>query len=133
MGGGGSSMVKHWLVMETENPDGRLPFHTRVAGAGRHLPATRLTTDDLMAATRHTTHIDLERLTGIHERRISVGDEDSYTLATAAAFDCLDKAGRTGSAVDVVISCSITKFHGGLTQRLEPTMSRAVANAIGAE
>jgi len=125
-------MVKHWLVMETENPDGRLPFHTRVAGAGRHLPATRLTTDDLMAATRHTTHIDLERLTGIHERRISVGDEDSYTLATTAAQDALRHSGRTAESIDVVISCSITKFRDGLTQWLEPTMSSAVARALGA-
>ena len=48
-----------------------------------------------MATTRHRTHIDLERLTGIHERRVSVGDEDSYSLATSAALDCLDKAQRT--------------------------------------
>jgi 3-oxoacyl-[acyl-carrier-protein] synthase-3 len=123
----------HWLVMDPSDGESAAPFRTRVAGAGRHLPTTHLSTAELMSTTRHHTHIDLERLTGIHERRISVGDEDSYSLATAAAFDCLDKAGRTGSAVDVVISCSITKFHGGLTQRLEPTMSRAVANAIGAE
>jgi 3-oxoacyl-[acyl-carrier-protein] synthase III len=32
----------------------------------------------------------------------------------------------------VVISCSITKFSGGLTQWLEPTMSSAVARGIGA-
>lgn len=86
-----------------------------------------------MSTTRHHTHIDLERLTGISERRVSVGDEDSYSLATAAAFDCLEKASRAGTSVDVVISCSITKFYGGLTQWLEPTMSRAVANAIGAD
>ena len=45
-----------------------------------------------MATTRHHTHIDLERLTGIHERRVSVGDEDSYSLATAAALNCLATA-----------------------------------------
>ena len=74
------------------------PFHTRVAGAGRFLPPTRLTTSELMSTTRHHTHIDLERLTGIYERRVSVGDEDSYSLATAAAFDCLDRppCGRLG-------------------------------------
>jgi 3-oxoacyl-[acyl-carrier-protein] synthase-3 len=32
----------------------------------------------------------------------------------------------------VVINCSITKLHGGLTQRLEPTMSLAIAREIGA-
>lgn len=126
-------MVKHWLVMETADPDARSPFRARVAGAGRHLPATRLTTEDLMATTRHTTHIDLERLTGIHERRVSVGDEDSYTLATAAAHDALQHAERPAASIDVVISCSITKFRDGLTQWLEPTMSGAVARAVGAD
>ena len=109
------------------------PYRTRVAGAGRQLPATHLTTDTLMARTRHRTHIDLERLTGIRERRVSIGDEDSYSLATGAALDCLDKAHRDASSVDAVISCSITKFRGGLTQWVEPTMSSAVAQAIGAD
>jgi 3-oxoacyl-[acyl-carrier-protein] synthase-3 len=123
----------HWLVMEP--PDGAHdpPFRARLAGAGRHLPPTRLATDELMATTRHRTHIDLERLTGIRERRVSVGDEDSYSLATAAASDCLDKAQVDVASVDVVISCGITKFRGGLAQWLEPTMSAGVAQCIGAQ
>src|SRR5271168_1577545 len=124
-------MPKNWLVMEGQGP--AAPFRARLAGAGRHLPATVLTTDELMATTRHHTHIDLERLTGIYERRVSIGDEDSYSLATSAALDCLDKAQQPAASLDVVISCSITKFRGGLTQWLEPTMSSAVARAIGAE
>lgn len=125
-------MSTHWLVMDISG-DGAAPFSTRVAGAGRHLPPTHLTTDELMSTTRHHTHIDLERLTGIHERRISIGDEDSYSLATSAALDCLAKAQQDAESVDVVINCSITKFRGGLTQWLEPSMSSAVARAIGAE
>src|SRR5947209_8344770 len=84
----------------------RAPFVARVAGAGRHLPETRLTTDELMASTRHRTHIDLQRLTGIRERRVSVGDEDSYSLATSAALNCLATARQDPAALDVVISCS---------------------------
>ncbi|APE15442.1 3-oxoacyl-ACP synthase III family protein [Mycolicibacterium pallens] len=124
---------KRWLMMEPSGSDEAAPYRTRVAGAGRHLPPTHLTTDELMSATRHRTHIDLERLTGIRERRVSVGDEDSYSLATAAALDCLAKAQRQPDSIDAVISCSITKFRDGLTQWLEPTMSSAVAQAIGAE
>lgn len=126
-------MATHWLVMEGSRDGAPAPFSTRLAGAGRHLPSTHLTTDDLMSTTRHRTHIDLERLTGIRERRISVGDEDSYTLATSAALDCLDKAQRQAASIDVVVSCSITKFRGGLTHWLEPSMSSAVARAIGAD
>ncbi|MGO9102721.1 3-oxoacyl-ACP synthase III family protein [Mycobacterium sp.] len=124
-------MPKNWLVMEGDGP--AAPYRARLAGAGRRLPDTVLTTDELMASTRHHTHIDLERLTGIYERRVSIGDEDSYSLATSAALDCLDKAQQQAASLDVVISCSITKFRGGLTQWVEPTMSSAVAHAIGAE
>jgi 3-oxoacyl-[acyl-carrier-protein] synthase-3 len=124
-------MDTQWLVMDGTG-EAAAPFTARVAGAGRHLPPTHLTTDDLMSTTRHRTHIDLERLTGIHERRISIGDEDSYSLATRAALDCLAKAQSGAGSIDVVISCSITKFRGGLTQWLEPSMSSAVAHAIGA-
>ncbi len=125
-------MTRHWLVMETDGEGARAPFIARLAGAGRHLPETHLTTDELMATTRHQTHIDLERLTGIRERRVSVGDEDSYSLAVTAALNALATAQQDPASLDVVISCSITKFRGGLTQWLEPTMSRAVARGIGA-
>src|SRR6478735_5705457 len=124
-------MRTHWLVMEGVGP--AAPYRTRLAGAGRHLPATHLSTDALMATTRHNTHIDLERLTGIRERRVSDGDEDSYSLAVSAAQDCLGRAHQDAAALDVVVSCSITKFRGGLTQWVEPTMSGAVARAIGAQ
>src|ERR1700741_4521193 len=106
-------MTRHWLGMENAGDGARAPFVTRVAGGGRHLPETHLTTDELMASPRHRTHIDLERLTGIRERRVSVGDEDSYTLATSAALNCLATAQQGPAALDVGISCSITKIRGG--------------------
>ena len=126
-------MVKHWLLMEASGSEGGAPFKTRLAAAGRHLPSTHLTTDSLMSATRHRTHIDLERLTGIRERRVSMGEEDSLSLAVSAARNCLDKAQQDAASLDVVISCSITKFHNGLNQWLEPSMASAVARAIGAD
>ena len=124
-------MPKHWLVMEGAGPSAR--FRTRLAGAGRHLPTTVLTTDELMATTRHHTHIDLERLTGIYERRVSIGDDDSTVSRPRRHWTAWTKRQQQAASLDVVISCSITKFRGGLTQWLEPTMSSAVARAIGAE
>jgi 3-oxoacyl-[acyl-carrier-protein] synthase III len=125
-------VVKHWLMMETGSDALRSPYRARIASAGRCLPTKHLTTQELMASTRHHTHIDLERLTGIRERRVSVGEDDSYTLAVAAALDCLGRSAQPASSLEVVINCSITKYREGLTQWLEPTMSGAVAQAIGA-
>jgi 3-oxoacyl-[acyl-carrier-protein] synthase-3 len=121
-----------WLTMERSPDGGRAPFAARIDSVGRRLPETRLTTEDLMASTRHRTSIDLERLTGIHERRVSAGDEDSFTLATAAAVDCLARSPHGAEDLDVIVSCSISKYHGGLVQRFEPSTSLSVAQAIGA-
>ncbi len=96
-------MTKHWLVMEPDGQGAPAPYVARVAGAGRYLPETRLTTDELMATTRHHTHIDLERLTGIRERRVAAGDQDSYTLAVSAALNCLATAQQDPASLDVVI------------------------------
>lgn len=124
--------VPSWLLME-HSPDGdAAPFVARIASVGRKLPAACLTTDELMGSTRHRTRIDLERLTGIRERRVSVGDEDSLSLATTAARDCLARSGRRAEDIDLVVSCSITKYRDGLVQWLEPPTSLAVARAIGA-
>jgi 3-oxoacyl-[acyl-carrier-protein] synthase III len=121
-----------WLLTE-RSPDGTAaPFVARIAAVGRKLPPTHLTTDQLMASTRHRTRIDLERLTGIHERRVSRGDEDSVSLAIGAARDCLARSGRRADEIDLVVSCSITKYRDGLVQWLEPPTSLAVARAIGA-
>lgn len=124
-------MVNHWLVMET-GPDARAPHRARLASAGRYLPSTVLTSEALMATTKYETNVDLERLMGIRERRVAAADEDSFTLSVGAAQDCLARSGRTAESLEVVISCSITKFRDGLVQHLEPSMSGAVAHAIGA-
>lgn len=121
-----------WMMMETSPGGEAAPYSARIAGAGRCLPETHLSTEELMGSTRHRTGIDLERLTGIRERRVSRGEHDSLTLATSAAVDCLDSSGLTGADLDVVINCSITKYRSGLVQWLEPTTSLAVAGAIGA-
>lgn len=115
------------------SPDGtEAPNVARIAGAGRCLPDTHLPTAELMKSTRHRTGIDLERLTGIYDRRVSSGEHDSLSLATGAALDCLRSSHRRGADLDVVINCSITKYRDGLVQWLEPPTSMAVAEAVGA-
>ena len=124
--------MTNWLMKEQGPAGERAPHVARFASVGRSLPATHLTTDELMASTKHRTHIDLERLTGVHERRVSVGDEDSLTLALGAARDCLSRWDGDPADIDLVLSCSITKYRDGLLQWLEPPMSVAIASAVGA-
>ncbi len=104
-------MPKNWLVMQGDGP--AAPYRARLAGAGRRLPDTVLTTDELMASTRHHTHIDLERPTSIRERRVSTGEEDSYSLATSAALDCLDKAQQQAAALTTHAVALVEEFEAG--------------------
>lgn len=133
MGGVKQPSRSQWLLVERSPGGPEAPHVARIAGAGRCLPESRLSTDDLMASTRHRTGIDLERLTGIHERRVSEGREHSLSLATKAAQDCLRRSGRTAADLDAVVSCSITKYRDGLVQWLEPPTSLSVAHALGAD
>ena len=124
-----TAIPRQWMTAE--------PHHVASCGArfesiGVRLPEQRLSTADLMAGTRHRTHIDLERLTGIHERRVARAGEDSLALAVGAARDCLSRSRHGAADLDMLISASISKYRGGFSQRLEPPLSLFVKQAIGA-
>jgi 3-oxoacyl-[acyl-carrier-protein] synthase-3 len=104
----------------------------RFDSIGLKLPERRLTTRELMASTRHRTHIDLERLTGIHERRVCTEGEDSLTLAIDAARDCLARSRHTAGDLELIICASITRYVGGMTHRFEPPLALSIKEAIGA-
>ena len=86
----------------------------RIESVGVKLPARKLTTRDLMNQTRHRTRIQLERLTGIHERHVVGPGENSFTLATGAARDCLVHSQRQAPDIEMLISTSITRSRSGL-------------------
>jgi 3-oxoacyl-[acyl-carrier-protein] synthase-3 len=119
-----------WMLSEPRT--GTDGFTARFESIGRKLPERRLTTKELMASTRHPTSIDLERLTGIHERRVCSKGEDSLTLATDAARDCLARSRHPASELEMVISASITRHDGEAIHRFEPPLSLSIKEAIGA-
>lgn len=119
-----------WMLSE---PAPAPAFAARIEAVGAVLPEHRLTTRELMASTRHRTRIDLERLTGIRERRVCSAGEDSLTLAIDAARDCLARSRYTGADLDMVISASITRHDGEAEHRFEPPLSLSVKQAIGAD
>lgn len=113
--------------------DGSPAFHrARFESVAAALPERRLTTAELMGETEHASGIDLERLTGIRERRVCGDGEDSYTLARDAAFACLARSRHAAEDLEMILSCSITRYHGGLRYRFEPPMSHALRRALGA-
>jgi 3-oxoacyl-[acyl-carrier-protein] synthase III len=120
----------HWLALQS--PRSGNPWGCRIESVGVKLPARRLTTKDLMNQTSHRTRIQLERLTGIHERHVVGPGETSFTLATGAARDCLAHSQHQAPDIEMLISTSITRSRGRFSQSFEPPLSLYVKQAIGA-
>jgi len=124
---------QHWMALEggaDTGADGGGPHISGFAAIGALVPERRVTSDELMASTKHRTHIDLERLTGIHEHHVVAEGEDSYTLA--AARDALEHWDGAAEDLDMLIVTSITRHVGGLRSQLEPPVSVALKEALGA-
>jgi 3-oxoacyl-[acyl-carrier-protein] synthase III len=123
----------HWLALESANPDrSGSSWGCRIESVGVKLPTQRLTSRQLMEQTSHRTHIQLERLTGIHERRVVGPGEGSFTLAAGAARDCLAHSRHRAADIEMLISASITRSKGWSSQSFEPPLSLYVKQAIGA-
>jgi 3-oxoacyl-[acyl-carrier-protein] synthase III len=125
-----STQPDHWLALESSGTGGS--WGCRIESVGVKLPAERLTTRDLMSRTSHRTRIQLERLTGIHERHVVGPGENSFTLAAGAARDCLAHSQHQAPDIQMLISTSITRSRGRYTQSFEPPLSLYVKQAIGA-
>jgi len=125
-----SNQPDHWLTLAP--PESGRSWGCRIESVGVKLPASRLTTRDLMGQTSHRTRIQLERLTGIHERHVVGPGENSFTLAVGAARDCLAHSEHRASDIEMLISTSITRSKEGVSQSFEPPLSLSVKQAIGA-
>jgi len=125
---------EHWMALEG-GADGSADggsYTSRFAAVGALVPERRVSSDELMGSTKHRTHIELERLTGIHERHVVGEGEDSYTLALGAARDALAHWDGAAEDLDVLIVTSISRHVGGLRLQLEPTVSVSLKEALGA-
>ncbi len=120
----------HWLTLQSAGSGGSAGC--RIESVGVKLPAQRLTTKDLMSRTSHRTRIQLERLTGIHERHVVGPGETSFTLAVGAARDCLAHSQHQPSDIQMLINTSITRSKGRASQSFEPPLSMYIKQAIGA-
>jgi len=109
-----------------------LPFTTRFESIGAWVPEQRLATADLMAQVKMRFGLDFEGVTGIRERRVCADGEDSYTLAVAAAEECLSYSSYAAGDMEMLICCSISKFKDGLSTVYEPPLSLFVKDALGA-
>ncbi|MEU3771872.1 3-oxoacyl-ACP synthase [Streptomyces sp. NPDC032472] len=109
---------------------------SRIEALGAFLPAGVLTTPELAALAPGLGGADVERITGVAERRVHDPDpaagEDSFGMALAAARDCLAVSRHRAADLDVVISASITRVKDGSRFHFEPSFAGMLAKELGA-
>ncbi len=103
----------------------------RIESLGVRLPETVMTMEELLATCRHRPRIDLEKITGIRERRVA-RDEYALDLAVAAARRALEISIYGPADLDAVICTSISKHHRPDEFTLEPATAALVRQRLGA-
>ena len=103
----------------------------RIESLGAYIPERVLAMEELLASCRRRPPWDLERITGIHECRVAVG-EYAIDLAEQAARRALALSRYQASDLDVVICTSISKHNREDEFHLEPATAGRVARKIGA-
>ncbi len=82
-------------------------FRSLVAGCGSYLPDQVLTNDEL-ARRLDTSDEWIRQRTGIAERRIAAPGQLTSDLAVAASRRALDRAGMSGSDLDLIVLATAT-------------------------
>jgi 3-oxoacyl-[acyl-carrier-protein] synthase III len=103
----------------------------RIESLGVYLPEKILTMEELLASCCRRPRWDLERITGIHERRVAMG-EYAVDLGIKAARQALAMSRYRAEELDVIICCSISKYNQENEFHLEPASAVRIRAAIGA-
>ena len=98
----------------------------QILSIGMAVPETVITNDDLTKIL-DTSDEWISTRTGIKQRHIANGDENSTLFGIEAAKDALQKAGVQGEEVDAIIVASSNPFN------IYPSTGCAIQEAIGAK
>jgi 3-oxoacyl-[acyl-carrier-protein] synthase-3 len=85
-------------------------LRSQVAGCGAYLPE-RVVTNQELAARLDTSDEWIRQRTGIGERRIAAEGELTSDLAVIAARRALERAGMSGSDLDMIVLATATPDH----------------------
>jgi amino acid adenylation domain-containing protein len=86
--------------------------NTVIESIGTYLPFKEVSTADLLAGCVNDIGIPLEKLTGIKRRRVAADGEFAIDLARQAVADCLSRSSYRPAEMDLLISCSISRYDG---------------------
>ncbi len=103
----------------------------KIESLGVYLPETVVTTSELLSQCKHPPLMDLEKITGIRERRMAVG-EYAVDLAVKSAENALKMSRYSAEDLDMIICTSISKYNRKDEVDFEPSASIMIRKRIGA-
>lgn len=104
---------------------------SRIESIGVKLPAKSVSTAEILGRMKNAKPLKLELLTGISYRRVCSDNEDSLSLAVDAVFDCFNHSALKASDIEMIISCSISKYAHGLRHYYDPPFSSLIKHRTG--
>ena len=104
---------------------------SKIESMGIYLPPESLTTSELLDMCSHRPRLDLERITGIRERRVAKG-EFAIDLGIKAAQRALSMSRYEAGDLGLIICTSISKYNRENEVDFEPATSALITKAIGA-
>jgi 3-oxoacyl-[acyl-carrier-protein] synthase III len=106
-------------------------MRTYIESIGVYLPERVVTLDEVVEGCAHPLHLPLSQLTGIRSRRRTGDDEDTISMAAAAARDCLSHS-QSSLGPDLVIACHIARVEGPAWRlTIEPSTAIRIAHQLG--
>lgn len=106
--------------------------HSRIVSAGIYLPEERVSSKQLLEKIDSKNRFDisydwLDRIMGIHERRVAPMDMSPSDMAVRAAKEAIEMAGIMPTQIDAIIYAGVDRDY-----ILEPATAHVVQDKIGA-
>jgi 3-oxoacyl-[acyl-carrier-protein] synthase III len=109
-----------------------MAMHSIIESLGVYIPEGHLSTEEVLQGCVCRPKIDLEELTGINNRPVVGKGEYSLELATKAITQCLKLSRHSPADIDMLVSCSISRYCGPDFKYLtEPSVAAKLAAEIG--
>lgn len=104
---------------------------TRIESLGVYLPETVMTSKNLLKKCSREPSWDLEKITGIRQRYVSL-TESSYDLALTAASRAIDLSCYNADDLDLIICTSISRYDHTKQYTYEPSLSARLKGGLQA-
>lgn len=103
-----------------------------IESMGIYLPPREVTTEQVLQGCRSKVEFPLQRMTGIHSRRMAGETEFAIDLAAKAVADCLAHSAHAPADIDLLVCSNISRYDGpNFRFTMEPTTAARLRAQFG--